>query len=33
VRGPIRKMIQAFQDTLKEHPPVPPGAPDDYRPG
>ncbi|MPS30090.1 MAG: arylsulfatase [Alcaligenaceae bacterium] len=33
VRGPIRKMIQAFQDSLKEHPPVPPGAPDDYRPG
>ena len=32
VRGPIRKMIQAFQDTLKQYPPIPPGAPDDYRP-
>ncbi len=32
VRGPIRKMIAAFQATLKDHPPIPPGAPDDYRP-
>jgi arylsulfatase len=33
VRGPIRKMIHAFEATLKTHPPIPPGAPDDYRPG
>jgi arylsulfatase len=32
VRTPIRRMIHAFQQTLKEHPPIPPGAPDDYRP-
>jgi arylsulfatase len=33
VRGPIRKMVHAFQASLKTHPPIPPGAPDDYRPG
>ena len=32
VRGPIRKMIHAFQQSLKEHPPIPPGAEDDYQP-
>ena len=32
VRGPIRKMINAFQQTLKAFPPIPPGAPDDYIP-
>ncbi len=32
VRGPIRKMINAFQVSLKETPPIPPGAPDDYLP-
>jgi arylsulfatase A-like enzyme len=32
VRGPIRKMINAFQASLKESPPVPPGAPDEYLP-
>ena len=32
VRGPIRRMIQAFQDNLKANPPIPPGAPDDYVP-
>jgi len=32
VRGPIRKMIHGFQESLKAHPPIPPGAPDDYRP-
>ena len=31
-RGPIRKMVFAFQATLKTHPPIPPGAPDDYLP-
>ena len=33
VRTPIRRMIHAFQQSLKEHPPIPPGAPDDYVPG
>ena len=32
VRGPIRKMVMTFQNSLKEHPPIPPGAPDDFRP-
>ena len=32
VRGPIRKMINAFQASLKDHPPVPPGAPDEFLP-
>ena len=32
VRGPIRRMILAFQESLKKHPPIPPGAPDDYLP-
>lgn len=32
VRGPIRKMINAFQASLKQSPPIPPGAPDDFRP-
>ena len=32
VRGPIRRMILAFQDSLKKHPPIPPGAPDDHLP-
>jgi arylsulfatase A-like enzyme len=32
VRGPIRKLLIAFEATLKMHPPIPPGAPDDYRP-
>jgi arylsulfatase len=32
VRGPIRKMIVAFQETLQRNPPIPPGASDDYRP-
>ena len=31
-RTPIRRMIQEFQDSLKRYPPIPPGAPDDYRP-
>lgn len=33
VRGPIRRMVQAFERSLREHPPIPPGAPDDFRPG
>ena len=32
VRGPIRKMIMAFEQTLREHRPIPPGAGDDYAP-
>lgn len=32
VRGPIRKMINAFQDSLKQNPPIPPGAPDSFLP-
>jgi arylsulfatase A-like enzyme len=32
VRGPIRKMVAAFQDSLKRDPPIPPGAPDGYEP-
>ena len=25
-------MIHAFQESLKQYPPIPPGAPDDYLP-
>jgi arylsulfatase len=32
VRGPLRRMIHEFQESLKAHPPIPPGAADDYRP-
>ena len=32
VRSPIRRMIHAFQQSLKTHPPIPPGAPDDFVP-
>jgi len=32
-RTPIRRMIHAFQESLKQHPPIPVGAPDDYVPG
>lgn len=32
VRGPIRKMVLAFQESLKAHPPIPVGALDDYVP-
>jgi arylsulfatase A-like enzyme len=32
VRGPIRKLLMAFEATLQAHPPIPSGAPDDYRP-
>lgn len=31
-RTPIRRMIHEFQQSLKAHPPIPPGAPDDYVP-
>ncbi|MGZ8132165.1 arylsulfatase [Bordetella bronchiseptica] len=32
VRGPIRRMVNVFQASLKSYPPIPPGAPDDYAP-
>jgi arylsulfatase A-like enzyme len=32
VRGPIRAMVQTFQDSLKANPPIPPGAPDGFIP-
>ena len=32
VRGPMRRMIQDFQASLKRHAPIPPGAEDDYKP-
>lgn len=32
VRGPVRRMIHDFEQTLKAHPPIPPGAPDDFVP-
>lgn len=31
-RTPIRRMIQAFHDSLSSYPPIPPGAPDDFVP-
>ena len=32
VRGPIRLMVSAFQESLKGNPPIPPGAPDSFVP-
>jgi len=32
-RTPMRRMIHELQQSLKAHPPIPPGAPDDYVPG
>jgi arylsulfatase A-like enzyme len=32
VRGPIRKLLIAFEATLQAHPPIPSGAPDHYQP-
>ena len=32
VRTPMRRMIHDFQESLKAHPPIPPGAPDDFAP-
>jgi arylsulfatase len=31
-RTPMRQMIHEFQESLKAHPPILPGAPDDYIP-
>jgi len=32
VRNIVMKMIHDFRESLKEHPPIPPGAPDPYEP-
>jgi arylsulfatase A-like enzyme len=32
VRGPIRRMVMAFEQSLREHPPIAPGAADTVRP-
>jgi arylsulfatase len=32
VRTPMRRLIHEFQESLKRHPPIPPGAPDGFRP-
>ena len=32
VRTPIRRLIHEFQQSLRKSPPVPPGAPDDFKP-
>ena len=32
VRGPMLKLLAGFQESLKAHPPIPPGAPDDHKP-
>jgi arylsulfatase A-like enzyme len=32
VRTPLRRLMHEFQESLRRHPPIPPGAPDDYRP-
>lgn len=31
-RTPIRRMMHEFQEGLKRNPPIPPGAPDDFKP-
>lgn len=33
VRGPMRRLVLAFEQSLREHPPIAPGAPDDADPG
>ena len=32
VSGPFQKMIRTFQESLRNYPPIPPGAPDDFVP-
>lgn len=32
VRGPMRRMIMAFEKSLRDHPPIAPGAPDEFDP-
>jgi arylsulfatase len=31
MRGPMLQMLSDFQQSLRQHPPIPPGAPDDYK--
>ena len=31
VRGPMLKLLASFQESLKAHPSIPPGAPDDFK--
>lgn len=33
VRGPMRRLVVRFNESLKQFPPIPPGAADDYVPG
>jgi arylsulfatase len=33
VRGPLRGLAREFERSLRAHPPIPPGAADDYQPG
>ncbi len=30
VRGPMRRMVMAFEQSLRQHPPIAPGAPDEF---
>jgi arylsulfatase A-like enzyme len=32
VRGPMRRMVMAFEQSLREDPPIAPGAPDNFNP-
>jgi hypothetical protein len=32
VQTPIRRLIHDFQESLKKHPPIPPGAADEFEP-
>lgn len=32
VRGPMRRMVMAFEQSLRDHPPIAPGAPDAFNP-
>lgn len=32
VRNPMMDMLHEFRQSLKKHPPIPPGAPDPYEP-
>jgi arylsulfatase A-like enzyme len=31
VRGPIRRMVRAFEESLRQHKPIPPGASDEFQ--
>jgi len=32
VRTPMRRLVHEFQESLRQYPPAPPGAPDDFKP-